>query len=345
MTENTEDIKFGLLFFKNDDEKNEFILKINEVIKQQKYKNKFLYEGNLIENVENIFIKNTFASWGEKTISEISDCKQLLETKKYRIIFKCIQTNIYYFEKNGAINCIDIVIKEYIFFNFERKLWNCIFDKNKNHNENVISYMNKYTKDNYFQDIQNINITYSNIINENIINIETFNYDYFNFFNLFNSIKEIDKEFKLPQYNRNNCIDENNKQSETIYNSLVFQNNPNKYILLDRKLIEGCEVADLYDKENRLLFHNKKSGDLRVLSLQIIIGALIMKNKNKNQQYINYLKNKGINETIDNNFIYVIGIIGNNIKIAQKDKISLGIVNYILRQHNIELYMDFINEL
>ena len=57
---------------------------------------------------------------------------------------------------------------------------------------------------------------------------------------------------------------------------------------------------------------------------------------------VNY---KGIHETIDNNFIYVIGIIGNNIKIAQKDKISLGIVNYILRQHNIELYIDFINEL
>ena len=33
MSENTEDIKFGLLFFKNDDEKDEFILKINEVIK------------------------------------------------------------------------------------------------------------------------------------------------------------------------------------------------------------------------------------------------------------------------------------------------------------------------
>jgi hypothetical protein len=205
--------------------------------------------------------------------------------------------------------------------------------------------MNKYTKDNYFQDIQNLNITCSNIINENILNIETFNYDYFNFLNLFNSIKEIEKEFKLPQYNRNNCIDENNKQSETIYNSLVFHNNPNKYILLDRKLIEGCEIADLYDKENRLLFHNKKCGDLRVLSLQIIIGALIMKNKNKNQQFINYLINKGIHETIANNFIYVIGIIGNNIKIAQKDKISLGIVNYILRQHNIELYIDFINEI
>jgi hypothetical protein len=245
MSENTDDIKFGLLFFKNDYEKDEFILKINEVIKEQKYKNKFLYEGNLIENVENIFIKNTFASWGKKTISKISDYKQLLETKKYRIIFKCIQTNIYYFEKNGAIN----------------------------------------------------------------------------------------------------CIDENNKQSETIYNSLVFHNNPNKYILLDRKLIEGCEIADLYDKENRLLFHNKKCGDLRVLSLQIIIGALIMKNKNKNQQFINYLINKGIHETIANNFIYVIGIIGNNIKIAQKDKISLGIVNYILRQHNIELYIDFINEI
>lgn len=339
MTKNTKDIKFGLLFFKNDDEKYEFISKINKVTKQQKYK------GNLIENAENIFIKNTFASWGKKTISKVIDCDQKLETKKYRIIFKCIKTNIYYFEKNGAINCIDTVIKKYNFLNFEKKLWNCVSDKNKNRNENVISYMNKYIKDNFFQDIQNFNTTYKNILKENIINNEIFNHDYFDFFNLFNSIKEIDKEFKLPPYNRNDCIDKNNKQSETIYNLLVYQNNPNKYILLDRKIIDGCEVADLYDKENRLLFHNKKSGDLRVLSFQIIIGALVMKDKDKNQQYSNYLKNKGINETIDDNFIYVIGIIGNNKKIAQKDKISLGIAKYILRYHNIELYIDFINEL
>ena len=270
--------------------------------------------------------------------------EKLLETKKYRIIFIWIHLNIYYFEKNGAINCIDKVIEQCEFLNFERKIWNFIFNKNKNHHENVINYMNLCTKDNYIEEIKKINITYNNIINENIIEIETFSYDYFNFLDLFNSIKEIDEKFKLPPYNKNNCFDDNNKNSETIYNSLVFQNNPNKYILLDRKLIEGCEIADLYDKENRLLFHNKKNGDLRVLSLQIIIGALIMKNINKKQQYIEKLKNKGINELIDNNFIYVIGIIGNNKKIAQKDKISLGIVNFILIQHNIELYIDFINE-
>lgn len=339
MSEKLEDIKFGLLFFDNIDKKENFILRVNETIKQQKD-----YKGDFIENEENIFTKKSTASWNKTKIIDISDNK-ISEKKKYRIIFKCIQTNIYYFEKNGAINCIDEIIKEFNFVNFEKKLWNSIFDKNKDHKENVINYINEYTKKEFNQGIQRFNTNCIKLININIVDHELFTYDYFNFFNLFNNIKEINQEFKLPSYNKNNCIDKNNKQSETIYNKLVFENNLNKYILLDRKIIEGCEVADLYDKENKLLFHNKKSGDLRVLSLQIMIGALIMKNREKHQEYIDYLKKQGINEIIDNNFKYVIGIIGKDKKIAQKDKISLGIVKHILTQHNIELYIDFINEI
>ena len=335
MSEKIEDIKFGLFFFDNIDKKENFILRINETIKQQKD-----YKGDFIENEENIFTKNNTLSWNKTKIVDISN-NEISETKYYRIIFQYIEPNVYYFEKNGAMNCIDIVVKDFNLFNFEKNLWNNIFDKNKDHKENVINYMNKYTKKEYNKDIQQLNI----ICNTNIVDNELFTYDYFNFFNLFNNIKEINQEFKLPSYNKNNCVDKNNKQSETIYNELVYKNNKDKYILLDRKIIDGCEVADLYDKENKLLFHNKKSGDLRVLSLQIMIGALIMKNREKHQEYIDYLKKQGINEIIDNNFKYIIGIIGKDTKIAQKDKISLGIVNHILTQHNIELYIDFINEI
>lgn len=335
MSKKLEDIKFGLLFFDNIDKKENFILRINETIKQQKD-----YKGDFIENEENIFTKNNTLSWNKTKIVDISN-NEISETKYYRIIFQYIEPNVYYFEKNGAMNCIDIVVKDFNLFNFEKNLWNNIFDKNKDHKENVINYMNKYTKKEYNKDIQQLNI----ICNTNIVDNELFTYDYFNFFNLFNNIKEINQEFKLPSYNKNNCVDKNNKQSETIYNELVYKNNKDKYILLDRKIIDGCEVADLYDKENKLLFHNKKSGDLRVLSLQIMIGALIMKNREKHQEYIDYLKKQGINEIIDNNFKYIIGIIGKDTKIAQKDKISLGIVNHILTQHNIELYIDFINEI
>lgn len=335
MSKKLEDIKFGLLFFDNIDKKENFILRFNETIKQQKD-----YKGDFIENEENIFTKNNTLSWNKTKIVDISN-NEISETKYYRIIFQYIEPNVYYFEKNGAMNCIDIVVKDFNLFNFEKNLWNNIFDKNKDHKENVINYMNKYTKKEYNKDIQQLNI----ICNTNIVDNELFTYDYFNFFNLFNNIKEINQEFKLPSYNKNNCVDKNNKQSETIYNELVYKNNKDKYILLDRKIIDGCEVADLYDKENKLLFHNKKSGDLRVLSLQIMIGALIMKNREKHQEYIDYLKKQGINEIIDNNFKYIIGIIGKDTKIAQKDKISLGIVNHILTQHNIELYIDFINEI
>lgn len=341
MSNNLKNLKFGLLFFKNNDEKENFILKINNTIKKQKYKNNLLYEGCLIENKENFFTKITYAYWNKKIIIKISDNNDLIETKKYRITFNSIKYNVYYFEKNGAINCIDNVInKDFNFVNFEKKLWNNIVDTNKNHNENVIDYINKYVENEYKQDFEKTNITCNNLIN---INIDNFNYDYFNFYNLFNDIKEINNEFKLPPYNKIECIDNNNKQSETIYNKLVFENNSDNYLLLDRKIIDGCEVADLYDIKNKLLFHNKKIGDLRILSLQIIIGALIMKNKEKSQEYFTYLIKSGINDKIDENFKYVIGLIGNNKKIAQKDKISLGIVNYILKKHNINLYIDFID--
>jgi hypothetical protein len=190
-------------------------------------------------------------------------------------------------------------------------------------------------------EVESLNEKY--VVLNDIIQIDTFNYDYFHFIALYEKIPNLKKEYKLPSYNNKQCVDINHKQSETVYNNEVFETNPHKYILLDRNCIQGCEVADLYDKDNKLLFHNKKWGDLRVLSLQIIIGALIMKNKDKHAEYMKYLKTKGIYDIIDHNFKYVIGVIGNKTKIAQKDKLSLGIVNFILTQHKIELYLDNID--
>jgi hypothetical protein len=339
-----EEVKFGVLFFNTNDEKNKFIVDFNETLTKQKYKNNS-YNGELNEfNTQHIFTKETYASWNKKTIVQTDDRNKLLETKKYRIIFDKIQENVYYFEKNGAINCINALIKLHNFFNFEKNKWIKLMDKTKNHREHVINYMDTYLKTTFEPEINKLKTSFNNIIDKNIPEIKEFKYDYFNFFNLFIDIKEIDRELKLPVYDKKECIDNEGNQSETIYNNLVFESDENKYILLDRKILDGCEVADLYDKENKLLFHNKKRGDLRVLSLQIIIGALIMKNKNKHQEYLSYLKKKGINELIDDNFKYVIGVIGNNKQISQKDKLSLGIVHHFLKQHNIELFIDFINE-
>lgn len=346
MTESFDD-NFGLLFFNDIIEKNKFISNINNDIKNQKYRKKYIYKGSLIENEESIISKNELPSWYDKRIFKNTDTinnNELLETKKYRIIFKNIKLNIYYFEKNGAINCIDKIIKENNYIYFEKKLWNELYDKNKSHSENVINYMNNYTKINFHNELIDVRNLCDKELHENIINIKNFNYDYFNFYELFKMIKEINIDFKLPPYNKNTCINSLNQQSETVYNSLVFENNPHKYLLLDKKCIKGCEVADLYDKENNLLFHNKKrEEDIRILSLQIMIGALIMKNKDKNKEYFDYLQKNGINDLISDNFKYVIGIIGNNKKTAEKDKISLGIVNFILKQHNIELYIDHID--
>ena len=73
--------------------------------------------------------------------------------------------------------------------------------------------------------------------------------------------------------------------SETCYNKNVC--NDKNYILLDCKLINGCEVADIYDIENKQMFHIKKlSDDLRIVGFQIIIGACIIQNPDMFKEYL-----------------------------------------------------------
>jgi hypothetical protein len=323
-----ENLKFGLLFFYDDNQKNNFINEINNYIKKT-----IFYKGQIIENQENFIIKENKASWDNNYIYNVNEIKKT-ELNIYRIILlKINDYNIYYFEKNGAIHFIDIILKKYNFDQIDKKNFNKEkFKDNESLINKIKEYYNNQLKEDYKNEFDNI------YIKENI-DIENFKFDYFEFLNFFIDIKEINQEYKLPSYIIKDCSNNENK-----YNKLVYEQNKNKYILLDCKLINGCEVADLYDKENNLLFHNKKNGDLRVLTMQIIIGALIMKNKEKKDEYIKHLRDKEIYDKIDNNFKYVIGIIGKNKNIAQKDKISLGLVNYILKKHNIELFIDFINE-
>lgn len=153
---------------------------------------------------------------------------------------------------------------------------------------------------------------------------------------------------KLIPYDCEKCIKKTkkgDKQSETEYNTFVCQNN--NYICLDCKYSrsEGIEVADIYDKNNRLFFHNKKSGDLRCLGFQTILGSLVLKDKDKRDNYFKELNNKGIDYTqIDiENFKFVVGIIQMTKTINYKDKITLGIVYCYLKKMNIDFYIDEIN--
>jgi len=76
--------------------------------------------------------------------------------------------------------------------------------------------------------------------------------------NLIN-IKKL-KNNNLPDYNLKNCkTPKSNKTGdEGKYNEKIVEDNKEKYVLLDKKLIKGIEIADIYDKNNNLLFHNKK---------------------------------------------------------------------------------------
>ncbi len=117
-----------------------------------------------------------------------------------------------------------------------------------------------------------------------------------------------------------------------MYNKKVSESNE-KYILLDTKLQDSCEIADIFDTENNLLFHNKKNKDLRVLSSQILNGILIIKNDVKCQEFCQ--KYKVEKEQIQKS-IYVFGIIREKKEESTKDKLSIGTCCYLLEQINMD---------
>lgn len=112
-----ENLKFGLLFFYDDNQKNNFINEINNYIKKT-----IFYKGQIIENQENFIIKENKASWNNNYIYNVNEIKKT-ELNIYRIILlKINDYNIYYFEKNGAIHFIDIILKKYNFDQIDKKI-------------------------------------------------------------------------------------------------------------------------------------------------------------------------------------------------------------------------------
>ena len=125
--------------------------------------------------------------------------------------------------------------------------------------------------------------------------------------------------------------------TETKYNKLICDKYPDKYLNLDIKLINRCEIADIFDKDNNLLFHNKKNKDLRLLSCQVFIGALVLKSNSK--ESLKFAKRYDIDL---NNFKYVFGIIKERENSSLPHKIAIGNACYILNKLNIEYFVDFI---
>ena len=259
----------------------------------------------------------------------------------YRIILIKYSENIYYFERNGSISVFDILNK-YAFDLFVKTKWIEWFNKDLSFKELINNYLK-----NVIEHTDNIN-TLNNLLNKN--NFENIDFNNINSYEkIYNEIPQLQEELKLMPYDYKTCIQKTkygDKQSETIYNKNVCENNSN-YILLDCKYThsEGIEVADIYDKLNCLFFHNKKSGDLRCLGFQTILGSLILKDKDKCDNYFKKLNKEGIDYTQINteNFKFVVGIIQMTKTINYKDKITLGIVYFYLKKMNIDFYINEIN--
>jgi len=338
--EEKTDGTFGLLTFVNIDEFDNFKNDINNLLKKGKYINDNIYytfnNDICICNIS----KKDVPCWANNVVF-----KEIMNENNnhthYRIVLIKYSENIYYFERNGNISVFDILNK-YAFDLFEKTKWNRFFNKNMTFKELINSYLiNDIKNDDNIKTIEKF-FGDNNFENIDFNNINTYE-------KIYHEIPQLQEELKLIPYDYKTCIQKTkygDKQSETIYNKNVCENNDN-YILLDCKYThsEGIEVADIYDKLNCLFFHNKKSGDLRCLGFQTILGSLILKNKAKCDNYFEELNKKGIDYTQINteNFKFVVGIIQMTKTINYKDKITLGIVYCYLKKMNIDFYIDKID--
>jgi hypothetical protein len=312
-----------LFFFNNNEEYNLFINKINEKLEIQ------------INFENNIYVKNIQINKKPKWFSDIYynhindiNIKNILN---YRIVFYKFNHLILYIEINGQYKKLNNIFKDFI---YEK---NIIIKNNINNIEDLNNEINNYIlcKSNIRkEEIANIN---SNIISINDLNDYSVNNILIYYNDLYEN-KQLDNDKKISKYIKTKNFDNNKKSSETIYNKLICENQPDKYLNLDKKYINSCEIADIYDIENNLLFHNKKYKDLRVLSFQIINGALQLKNNDSLETI------KFINENkIANGYKYVFGIIKDlKSNISMYNKLALGCCCYILNKLNIDYYIDII---
>lgn len=318
--------------------------------------NKFMVDNNYENSNENLIFENDCCmcnvtkknnpNWHNTSIYE--NLSNLLNTTNYRIVIFKYEPNIYYIEKNGGINITSLL--ENILISFERKKWfeintmsisfkekirNCINSINNDENKSLLKMY-----ENNVNDVSVMNELHRIINDFDAIEIDTL-------ISIYDSIPKLHDTKKLIDYDYSDCIvnckNGTTKSTETKYNINVHEKMQNHY-LLDRILIKGCEIADIYNNDDNIFFHNKKSDDLRVLCFQIIISSLILKDLKYFNEYDEILKSKNIFLNIDTNlFKFVAGIIKTTANIHFKDKIALAITYEKLKKMGIKLYIDEIN--
>lgn len=283
-------------------------------------------------------------------------------TSYYKLtIISDLKRNLIYYEINGQIGVWDKLISKNNCLKFCKKT-----------RKDLANEVNKFKTDNpkinvierdFFEIIFRImnSLTYQNISEKlcgNLkINLSVISTEFFKNITLFDRMlaeKSIPDGFKLISYDQNTCTEVHKikseltrnsikkiVQSEGTYNKLVEAGDKNKYILLDRQQYEtyGIEVADIYDKTNNLLFHNKKIknlSDVRNLSFQIMNSALLLKSGTIDE----YLKTK----EITSGYKYVFGIIydKNPQSFTISMKLTMGMCCNVLDTLGLDYYIDVI---
>lgn len=170
----------------------------------------------------------------------------------YRIILYKYSDLTLYIEKNGQLNIfcdiLDDIKYDIMNINISKNI-DCPEKlkreiSNSLTNQNIITEINQFLKDNnsstHFETDDNYNLeTFTNLYDDLIKN----------------KLLPLDK--KLDDYVYTDCL-EPKGSTETKYNKLMCEKYPDKYINLDIKLANRCEIADIFDRVNNLLFHNKK---------------------------------------------------------------------------------------
>jgi hypothetical protein len=332
------DIFCKLLYLNNIQEFDKFISKITNILRDNNKKNK----KNILDKLEFNFDNNLYIFNFEKHNNPIWLSKSNLKIKNYnnknithnRIIIYKYDAITIYIEKCGQSKILNKYINSFdnIDINFSNKnidtteiLYTEISNFILNKKEIIANIDNICTK---------LNISSIDYITDN-------DYSFDNFNNLYQDLitnKLIDNDKKLSNLICNDCLNNNKKgYNENKYNKLICDNNPDKYTLLDCKTVLNCEIADIYDKENLYLFHNKRNKDLRILATQIINGLLLL--KTKPELCLDYINEYNIDI---NNFKYVFGIIKEKENITTPHILSIGLTCHILKKLNIEYYIDFI---
>lgn len=347
MTTQKKEISFGLITLTDFESfKSELNIFLNTDYKNDN--NNFIFNNDICICK---ITKETFPNWINDFYIDykIKNQEKILNKTNHIIIIYKYSDFEYLIEKHGNINLSNF-LDNYDYFKFEDlKEWKKIYNKLKNNNktEPIKEAITQFLLHNNNIEIETIkkNEMYKNISN----NISLDECNLTNLLKIFDTIPMVENNKKLMPYNYTECLTKKEKKersSETIYNKKVCENT-DRFINLDTicNLTKGCEIADIYDKKNKLLFHNKKNKDLRVLSQQVINSALILKDEESSR---NFVDKYGINISGSK---YVFGIINQKQlknksgkeQLTLKDKLALGTACYILNKLNIEYYIDFID--